>query len=1533
MVNEQRSAEARAAVRLNFKHDADLPIAARREDISEALRRHPVCIVAGDTGSGKSTQLPQFCLEIGRGIDGLIAHTQPRRLAARALAARIAEELSQPIGAAVGFRVRFADRVSAATRLVLMTDGLLLAELASDPLLRRYDTIIVDEAHERTLNIDLLLGALKRALPRRPDLKLIVTSATLDVERVARFFDDAPVLAVSGRNHPIETRYTAQADDAEDPDLPLAILDAYRDITATPGPIGRGDVLVFLPGEREIRDVGEVLERELDGVEILSLYSRLSWEQQSKIFQRGARRRIVLATNVAETSITVPGIRAVIDSGLARVSRYSARSRLQRLPIEPVSRASADQRKGRCGRIGPGLCVRLYSESDFEARPPFTEPEILRTNLAALLLRLAADGLGEAEKFPFIDPPDSRALGDGYRLLQELEALDADRRITRRGRAMARLPLDPRLARALLESKRFHAESELLAIVAGLSVPDARIGGPGGPAGSSAAGGQGRRGGVGGSSVSNGSGGHDAVGVTGGAGWRGLVSVPGGPGGAGVAGSTSVPGGPSGSGVARGASGSSGLSGSGVAGSTSGPGGPGGAGVAGGTSGSSGPSASGVAGSTSGPGGSSGSAGASLPNVRSGFGGARDYDEDHTGPAVFEDSKSEFSALVKLWRAYKKVREGPRRELRRWCKERHLSLLRLSEWEDVYTQVADRARELGIVAQSRPASYTGVHRALLAGFCTMVGVRGEEGVYAGTRGVHFHVFPGSPLKRRRARWVMAANIVETSRIFGRRLAEVEPIWVESAAHHLLKREYLEPDWDEGREEVVARERISFLGLILSANRVVNYGPIAPEESRLIFAREALVYRRLQRRPEWLQENDRAIDDAQRMEERLRRRDLLQAPEQLVEFYDKALPRQVSSAATLEYFTRHLSEDQRAALILQPADIFARTPDAAMLERFPERVTLRGLGEPTLVGSGVVRRDPEGREDELRGGQGSRDGARSGDSDRKMAGSHGEPRADVGTRGQRNVGGVGSDDSDRETAVSHGEPRADVGTRGQRNVGGVGSGDSDRKMAGSHGEPRGDAVTGEARRRDTAGGGGRAAPCGEMGHSAAPRGSHLTLSVDYRFAPGEARDGATLRVPLLALPTLTRAAVDAAVPGLAEPRVEALLRSLPKDARRQLIPIGATVTSFMEFMGAPSTNVQRLASWLKNSRGVPDSLIRFDISAIPAHLTARLAVVEQGREAAQSSDLGLLRRRFAAAARAELERRARLEYPAPWRRFEVEELPRVVDLVVEEGVVQVYPTLARGAQGLRVHYEWTPEESAHQFQQGTPYLARLMLDRQARDLAKGLAADTQLLLAASPHVHGDTLSDLLLQLTFRRACFGDAEAPRTRTAFDAAINDARERLYPVFEEVVESARLWFGEARGIRRLLEDGRARSHADLVEESQGHLRRLFSGFVIDLTDDWLRQLTRYLKAEERRWQRLFARGSEAPQILRELREWTARADSLASRVAAESRWLPQLEDLKAWIEEYRVSLYAQELRTLGPVSAARLSARAAEIDAWLSR
>ena len=668
----------------------------------------------------------------------------------------------------------------------------------------------------------------------------------------------------------------------------------------------------------------------------------------------------------------------------------------------------------------------------------------------------------------------------------------------------------------------------------------------------------------------------------------------------------------------------------------------------------------------------------------------------------------------------------------------------------------------------------------------MVGTRGEEGAYLGTRGVHFHIFPGSPLMRRKARWVMAANIVETSRVYARRVAEIESVWIEAAAHHLLKKEFLEPDWDEGREEVVARERISFLGLVLSANRVVNYGPIAPEESRLIFAREALVYQRLQRRPDWLQSNDAAILCAQRMEERLRRRDLLRAPEFFVEFYDKALPRQVSSGATLEYFTRGLSADERAALMLQPGAIFAHTPEPHLLAQFPERVQLCGIDAP----------------------------------------------------------------------------------------------------------------------------------------------------VAYRFAPGEERDGATLEIPLLSVPCMTRAMVDAALPGLAAPHVEALLRSLPKEARRGLIPIAAAAADFMDIAGAPCTNVNRLIGWLKDSRGVPASLIRFDFSAVPAHLIPGFEVVADGALLVRGSDVGALRRRCAASARQELDRRARILHPESWRSFALPELALSSAVEVGRGAVQVHPTLGRHGAALQVAFDWSQEEAARHWRQGAVYLARLMLERPARDLARAIAADTPLVLAASPYLTGDALIDVLLQLTFRRACFADRDPPRTRAAFDAAVDSGRAELHHALAEVAANAAQWFAQARAVRRWLDDPRSRPHAGLAQESHRHLRRLLNIEIMSFcSDDWLRQFPRYLKAEERRWQRLSARGSEPPQVLRELDAWSTRLQHLEAQVSAELRWIAPLDELRTWIEEYRISLYAQELKTLGPVSAARLGARAAAIEVWLTR
>ncbi|MDE2294600.1 MAG: ATP-dependent RNA helicase HrpA [Gammaproteobacteria bacterium] len=1247
----RRRADARRESRPVLRCDPGLPIAAKHAEIVERLRREPVLIVVGETGSGKSTQLPQFCLEADRGIEGQIAHTQPRRLAARALAQRIAEELREPVGRTVGYRVRFADRVGDSTRVVLMTDGVLLAELARDRELRHYDTLIIDEAHERSLNVDLLLGIAKRLLAVRADLRVIVTSATLDVERLAAFFGGAPVIDIGGRGHPVEVRYAASPDREEELDLPTAVLQALRAVEEDPGPGGAGDVLAFLPGEREIADVGELLDRELGAqIEIVPLYSRLAWERQRRVFEPGARRRIVLATNVAETSITVPGIRAVIDSGLARISRYDTRIRLQRLPIEKISRASAEQRKGRCGRIGPGVCIRLYDAADFESRPAYTEPEIRRTNLAALLLRLAADGLGAAEEFPFVDPPDRRALVDGYRLLQELGALDAERRITTLGRSMARLPLDPRLSRALVESRRFHAEAEVLAIVAGLSVPEVRL---------------------------------DA-----------------GPGGAATPDGDAVP--------ARGA-----------------------------------------------------------------------------GSAGTEDPKSQFLDLLQLWNAYRAARATTRRELRQWCRERGLSLLRLGEWDDVHAQLGERAAEIGLRPGARAASYAMIHRALLAGFCTIVGVRAEEGVYVGPRGLRFRLFPGSALARRRPRWVMAADVVETRRIYARRIAEIDPGWIETAAAHLLKREYLAIDWDERRGEVVARERVSLFGLVI-AERRVNYGPIAPAHARQVFVREALVHGRLAQRPDWLAANDAAIAAARGIEDRLRTRGLVAEAEALVASYERRLPPQVSSGVALERHTRTLDPAGRARMGLEEQEIFVRRPDPDALAAFPVRVA--------------------------------------------------------------------------------------IGT--------------------------------------------------------------LAFDVEYRFAPGDPRDGATLRVPVIALPELGAAALAAAIPGLARPRVEAWMRALPKEARRRLIPIAATAARFLEERGLEAATPESLAEWLRTRGGLGADADRIATTPLePEWLAPRVAVIEAARELACGTHLAALRALTAEAAGTSLRRAAAERYPQAWTRFEADALPLTAAIEGPNGTLTVHPALAVDGEAIRVAFERTAAEAAHRHRRGATRLALRVLGRVARDAAREVAEDAPLMLGASPFVEAAVVVDGLVASAVRYACFGDGEPPRSRDAFDAAVDAGRSRLPERLAQSRAVARAWFDTARAVRSIVILPRVGPAADAAAETQAHLQRLLRAGLDGPVRPWDQRIAKYLLAEERRWRRDARRGAEPPSLAGAIRHATARRDRLAAAVEREGRWLPALEDLGWWIEEYRISLVAQEIGTIGSISAERLEARAAEIEAWLKR
>ncbi|WP_299952568.1 ATP-dependent RNA helicase HrpA [uncultured Modestobacter sp.] len=823
---EQRIVARRAAVPV-VSYPEELPVSQRRDDIAAALRDSQVVVVAGETGSGKTTQLPKILLELGRGVRGRIGHTQPRRIAARTVAERIAEEIGTPLGDVVGWKVRFTDEVGDRTLVKLMTDGVLLAEVQRDRMLRQYDTIIIDEAHERSLNIDFLLGYLARLLPRRPDLKLVITSATIDVDRIAKHFSvegaQVPVVEVSGRTYPVEVRYrpVIDPDDPQadpDRDQVTAIVDACAELVAE----GPGDVLVFLAGEREIRDTAEALggttERNGTPIDVLPLYSRLSAADQHKVFQSHTGRRIVLATNVAETSLTVPGIKYVVDPGTARISRYSHRTKVQRLPIESISQASARQRSGRCGRTSEGIAIRLYTEDDFDARPEYTDPEILRTNLASVLLQMASLDLGDVSDFPFIDPPDRRAVADGLALLEELAALDGDGKLTETGRALAALPLDPRIARMVVEADRRGVLEEVLVIAAGLTVQDVR----------------------------------------------------------------------------------------------------------------------------------------ERPAEHQ-----QAADELHRR---FADENSDFLALLNLWRYLGEQQDAlSGNQFRRTVKREFLHYLRIREWQDLHGQLRSTARRLGMTTGSlAPApDERGVTAALLAGLLSQVGMQAEpvkqrDGKpgrpgreYLGTRNTRFVIAPGTPLAKKPPRWVVAAELVETSRLFARTVARVDPEVVEKLADHLVNRQYSEPRWDAKRGSVVATERVTLYGLPLVVGRRVQYGSIDPVVCRELFIRHALVQGEWTTHHRFWGENQAAIERVAELEERARRRDIRVDDETVFELYDARLPADVVST---RHFDRWWKETRRTSpdlLTFTPEMLTnAATAGQVQVEDYPDEVRLtQGLTLP------------------------------------------------------------------------------------------------------------------------------------------------------------------------------------------------------------------------------------------------------------------------------------------------------------------------------------------------------------------------------------------------------------------------------------------------------------------------------------------------------------------------------------------------------------------------------------------------------------
>jgi ATP-dependent helicase HrpA len=845
----QQKFTARLANLPKPEYPLELPVSSRRDEIAEAIKKNQVVIVCGETGSGKTTQLPKICLQLGRGVSGLIGHTQPRRIAARSVASRIAQELNSPLGEVVGYKVRFNDKITDGSYVKLMTDGILLAETQGDKFLNAYDTIIIDEAHERSLNIDFLLGYLKQLLPKRPDLKVIVTSATIDADRFSQHFNGAPVIEVSGRTYPVEIRYrplgkagfrakeSAEAENAqfdlddenvfgiarkaktearwleeddEEEAIEEAIMDAADDLLRQ----GDGDILVFLPGEREIRDVADHLRKyqgrstKLKHIEVLPLFARLSIEDQQKIFKRHSSRRIVLATNVAETSLTVPGIKYVIDAGLARMNRYSVRAKVEQLQIEKISQAAAKQRAGRCGRVSNGICVRLYSEQDFDGRPEFTEPEILRSSLASVILRMAALRLGDIADFPFIEAPSSRLITDGYQLLQELSAVDSNRQITEIGLQLAKLPLDPRVGRMILAAKRESCLNEILIIASVLSMQDPR----------------------------------------------------------------------------------------------------------------------------------------ERPMDK-----REAADNAH---AKFAGEGSDFMSYLKIWDFYDNALKTKKsnKDLLNICHANFLSFLRLKEWRELHGQIKQIIDEMDFKLNEKEVpdniKFEQVHKALLAGLLGNIGFKdGDSDSYAGARGIRFFVAPGSGLKKTRPKWVIAAELVDTSKLYARCVAKIEPDWIEPLARGLTESQYTDPRWDRKMGMVNAWERVSLYGLTIIPKRRVHYGPINPKESREIFIREALANGDFDTKSAFFTANERLIAEVEELEHKARRQDVLVDEHKLFAFYDAKIPAEIFQAATFEKWREATEKENPKLLYLTRDDLMRHGADAITAVQFPEKMTLGGVEIP------------------------------------------------------------------------------------------------------------------------------------------------------------------------------------------------------------------------------------------------------------------------------------------------------------------------------------------------------------------------------------------------------------------------------------------------------------------------------------------------------------------------------------------------------------------------------------------------------------
>ena len=1247
----------RRAILSKISYPPSLPITEKKDKIINIIRKNQVAVITGETGSGKTTQIPKMCLEAGRGAQGMIGCTQPRRIAAITVARRIAEEMGEDLGLSVGYKIRFDDRTGKSPLIKIMTDGILLMETQTDPHLSAYDTIIVDEAHERSLNIDFILGILKTLLSKRRNLKLIITSATIDSEKFSRAFGDAPIIEVSGRMYRVDVRYQLpkgndrENDDVTEPEAAvMAVEQLWRERRT-------GDMLIFMPTERDIRETWEMLKgRTQRDAAILPLFSRLSWSEQRRIFQPLQRQKIIIATNIAETSLTIPGIRYVIDGGTARIAQYNPRTRTNGLPVRKISRSSAEQRAGRCGRIENGICIRLYSEEDFNNRPLFTQPEIMRSNLAGVILKMLSLNLGDIFSFSYIDPPAWRSIQDGLEILRELNAIDKAKgngektiKLTKNGAIMARIPLDPRLSRMIIEADKEGCCEEITIIAAALSLQD--------------------------------------------------------------------------------------------------------------------------------------------PRERP----AEKEEEANRMHAVFKDHSSDFLTLLNIWKGFHSALSAAdsQNKTRKYCREHFLSFRRMREWQDVHEQINQILTEQKFKKRNAPpldyqSFYAAVHKSILSGYLSNIAIKKEKNIYTATKGREVMTFPGSSLFNKGGNWIVAAEIVETSRLYARMAANIESGWLEALGGDLCRFNYSEPRWEKNRGEVVADEQVSLFGLVIVPRRTVSYGPLAPDEAGKIFIRQALVEGEIKHPLPFLQYNKRLIENISQMEDRIRRHELLVGDEELAEFYEKRLPC-IYNVRTLQKFIKDKGSDH--FLRMQESDVLIREPDADELSLYPK---------------------------EFKWGPGS-------------------------------------------------------------------------------------------------------------------------LPLDYRFALGSAEDGVTVKIPIHLLPAVEPAYMDWAVPGLLGEKIMHLLRGLPKEYRKKLLPLsGVCDLIIKEVKEHQGHLLSSMANFIYRRFGVEIPAHAWPVDNLPEHLRMHFSIIDgQNKEVAAGRDLYLLQKEIITETKSQALENARRKWEKTGiTAWDFGELPELIALTDKNGPAGIaYPAVADVEGEIEIRLFQNKQEAKVRHKEGVSALYVLHFREELKHLKKNIMLSEEMKTWAK-HLGGHKAIETSIFKRVSRNLF--AVDIRTPEAFAAHAEKITPQILPEGQEVrkrIAPIMKAFHETNNALSSLESAHIshRPALQFIENMKSVLRELAPpDFVEIYSPERLLHIPRYLRAITLGAQRGLLHLEKAMGKIKEIHALIDNLrnvmDKLPPSASEEKR--AALDEYRWMIEEYRVSLFAQELKTPFPVSGKKLIEKLREIE-----